>query len=111
MFGDGLRACSHPKCPTLQGKPVTLEHGCMATAVYGLWRLHQGMPKCRHDRVHVLPPGPPIYIPVSFSVVCDNVPDCKPERPRPWQSSLSANCCEWRWDGEAVVSTALPAKP
>lgn len=29
MFGDDWRSCSHPEPCTLQGKPVTPEHGCL----------------------------------------------------------------------------------
>lgn len=48
--------------------------------------------------VCVLPLGTPIYIPVPFSAVCDNMPGFTPERLRPWHISLSANCREWRWE-------------
>lgn len=116
-----LEAAGTPTPPPCQGRLVTpgawlplrmlfAQLNCSATAPRLLWRFCQWMSQSWHDRVHVLPLGTPIYIPVPFSVVCDNVPDCKPERLRPWHTSLSANCCEWRWDAEAFVSCSYTSE-
>lgn len=115
--------CRHPEAPALPGQTChpwsmatpkdalcSVKLLCNSSLSPGLWRFCQWMSQSLRDRVPVLPLGTPIYIPVPFSVVCDNMPDCKPERPRPWHTSLSANCCEWRWDGKAFMSCSYTSK-
>lgn len=119
MFGG----CRHPEAPTLPGQTChpwsmatpkdalcSVKLLCNSSLSPGLWRFCQWMSQSRCDRVPVLPLGTPIYIPVPFSVVCDNMPDYKPERPRPWHTSLSANCYVQRWDGKAFMSCSYTSK-
>lgn len=118
-----LGAAGTPEAPALPGQTChpwsmatpkdalcSVKLLCNSSLSPGLWRFCQWMSQSLRDRVPVLPLGTPIYIPVPFSVVCDNMPDCKPERPSPWHTSLSANCCEWRWDGKAFMSCSYTSK-
>lgn len=83
-MGTRCRGCSHLKAPILAEvesspvKPVRMLFPQLNHTEISLMAC-QIMSKHQRERVCVLPPGTPIYIPVPFSAVCDNMPDFTPK--------------------------------